>query len=236
MESYDENIYLPSVSVDAVIFSFKNGELKVLLREYKGGLKRYGLPGGFVGMREGIDAAAYRVVHEAVGVQGVPLFQFHTFGSMERYHRETMAAFLYANNIPYTNEHWLLKRFISVGYYALADFSKVTITPGQVSESCDWYDVSQLPEMLWDHTGIVRKAIETLRKDIDSKLLSVNLLPEYFTMGELQLLYESIMGKTYIRSGFQRKMLSLGILERVEKKSTGHAYRSPYLYRFITKA
>jgi hypothetical protein len=84
-----------------------------------------------------------------------------------------------------------------------------------------------------DHNQIFEKALETLRLMIYDKLVGFNLLPTTFTMNEIQNLYETILGEKLVRSNFQRKILSLGILERLEKKMTGAANKAPYLYRFV---
>jgi hypothetical protein len=83
-----------------------------------------------------------------------------------------------------------------------------------------------------DHREMVEKALETLRANLDRKLIGFNLLPGSFTMSDLQSLYETILGEKLNRTSFQRKMLSLGILERLDKKWTGGAHKAPYLYRF----
>ena len=92
-----------------------------------------------------------------------------------------------------------------------------------------------MPSLVFDHTLIVQKALDTLRLRLNNNLIGSNLLPETFTMQELQSLYETIIGKKLLRANFQRKMLSLGILERVDKKFSGKAHKAPYLYRFDMK-
>lgn len=129
--------------------------------------------------------------------------------------------------------NFLLNRFISIGYYALIDFSKAIPSPDELSDSCDWYDLDKIPTLMFDHNEIFSKALETLRTMLDDKLIGFNLLPETFTMNELQNLYETILGEKLVRSNFQRKMLGLGILERIEKKMTGAANKAPYVYKFI---
>jgi 8-oxo-dGTP diphosphatase len=89
-----------------------------------------------------------------------------------------------------------------------------------------------MPPLIQDHMQIVHKALEALRANLDDKLIIFNLLSQDFTMGELQKLYETILGKKLLRPAFQRKILGLGILERVAKKWTGGAHKAPYLYRF----
>jgi hypothetical protein len=83
-----------------------------------------------------------------------------------------------------------------------------------------------------DHRAMVEKALQTLRLNLDHKLIGFNLLPGSFTMGDLQSLYETILGEKLNRTSFQRKMLGLDMLERLEKKWTGGAHKAPYLYRF----
>lgn len=139
---------------------------------------------------------------------------------MEVHHPESM------------NDPWVLQRYVSIGYYALVDFSKVNPTPDFLSEYCEWFEMKQLPKLAFDHREIIQKALETLRITLDSKLVGSNLLPETFTMMELQSLYETILETPLRRNNFQRKMLSLDILERIEKLYTGAANKAPYLYRF----
>ncbi|MDB5150942.1 MAG: hypothetical protein JWQ57_4962, partial [Mucilaginibacter sp.] len=132
------------------------------------------------------------------------------------------------------NNHWLLKRFVSIGYYALVDFTKAVPAPDEISDSCDWYSLDELPVLMQDHRQIIDKALQTLQNNLDQKLIGFNLLTDEFTMGDLQSLYETILDKKLLRAAFQRKMLGLGILERVAKKWTGGAHKAPYLYRFIS--
>jgi 8-oxo-dGTP diphosphatase len=222
--------YLPSVSVDCVIFGFHENQLKVLLLEFKH-TKAFALPGGFVFKEESTDEAATRILWERTGVKDIYLEQFHTFGEQNRgnwdVHKTTMSSHGFELKV----DHWLLQRFISIGYYALVDFSKVKPTPDIFSDVGDWYDIHQIPALILDHNRIVGKALETLQLMLDHKLVGFNLLPETFTMNELQSLYETILDKKLLRANFQRKMLSLGILERVEKKFSGKAHKPPYVYR-----
>jgi hypothetical protein len=126
---------------------------------------------------------------------------------------------------------WLSKRYITIGYYALVDYSKVQVNPSGLSDASEWMDVSALPKLFLDHNRIVIKALEALRQRLDDKLVAFELLGDTFTMSELQVVYETILGKRLVRTNFQRKILSLDILERIEKKYTGGAHKAPYLYR-----
>jgi hypothetical protein len=225
------HLFHPNLSIDCVIFGFHEGLLKVLLLEFKN-TKHLALPGGFVYKDESVDAAAKRILEERTGLKNIYLEQFYTFGAAERCKNSVHKVFLDANQISNDENHWLLGRYVSVGYYALVDFSKVSPTPDILSDFCDWYEINQLPDLILDHRAMIDKALENLSIMIDYKLLVFNLLPETFTMNELQALYETIMGKKLLRTNFQRKMLSLDILERVDKKKTGGAHKAPYLYRF----
>lgn len=127
---------------------------------------------------------------------------------------------------------WFSSRFISIGYYALVDINKVTPKLMDIDQSIDWFDINNLPTMIMDHKEQVSKALEALRLNLDNKLLGFNLLPEKFTMKELQQLYETVYARPFRRNNFQKKMLDMGVLERLEKKFTGAANKAPYLYRF----
>jgi len=226
--------FMHGLAVDAVIFGFHERQLKVLLLEYKStGL--FALPGGFVREQENLNDAAIRVVNNRTGLHNIFLEQFYTFGDYSRYDPTPMKAIMQTRNSNIPEDHWLLQRFITVGYYALVDFTQAIPTPDEISDSCRWYDLTALPTLIQDHTLIIQKALETLQVSLDQKLTGFNLLPEQFTMGELQSVYETIQSKQLIRAAFQRKMLSLGILELVAKKMTGKAHKAPYLYRFVKK-
>ena len=137
------------------------------------------------------------------------------------------------NDIEFSEDHWLLKRFVSVGYVALVDYKKVNPKPGFLSSKCIWFDIGSLPPLIQDHQQIINKAILYLRNHVDDKLLGANLLVDTFTMKDLQKLHETILGEELHRTGFHRKMMDSGHLERLGKKKTGKAHRSPYLYRFV---
>lgn len=223
--------FLKNIAIDAVIFGFHDNQLKVLLIEYKR-TALFALPGGFIRERDDLNTAAMRVVSERTGLQDIYLDQFYVFGDYARFDSTPLKTIMTANGSTPPDEHWLLKRFISIGYYALVDFTKVTPSPAAIFDSCRWYDLTKLPVLIQDHTQIVHKALSTLRTNLDRKLIGFNLLSEEFTLGELQSLYETILDKKLLRPAFQRKMLGLGILERIAKKWTGGAHKAPYLYRF----
>jgi hypothetical protein len=223
--------YMRGLAIDAVIFGFHDHQLKVLLMHYKKtGL--FALPGGFIHEKENLNDAAKRVVSERSGLTNIYLEQFYAFGDYARYDPASMKSIMTANGIAYDDSHWLLQRFISVGYYALIDFSKIVPAPHTIFDSCDWYEIPHVPKLMQDHNEIVQKALSALRNNLDNTLVASNLMPDVFTMGDLQILYETILDKKLLRPAFQRKMLALGVLERVAKRWTGAAHKAPYLYKF----
>ncbi len=222
--------YIPNLSYDSVIFGFSGEKLKILILEYHN-LKTFALPGGFIKKDEPLDVAVKRGLSERTGLDEIYLEQFHTFGSMVRFSPEIMRRILEEQGHNY-EDHWMLGRFITVGYYALINYENVTPKPDELSDSIGWYDYDQLPELMMDHEEIVKMALEHLRIHLDHKLLSFNLLPERFTMKDLQQVYEAILGESQNRANFQRKMLGLGILERHEKLYSGGSHKAPFLYSF----
>ena len=167
------------------------------------------------------------------------LEQFRVFGQTERVNKEVFEELSPLNielmeNLPFNENdiNWLKGRFVSIGYYALVDINKVNPQKGNFDDSIDWYNIKDLPKMIMDHNGIVTYALETLQQNLDHKLIGFNLLPETFTMKEVQELYEAIYDKPFARNNFQKKILDLNVLERLEKKFTGAANKAPFLYMF----
>jgi hypothetical protein len=129
----------------------------------------------------------------------------------------------------------MMERFITVGYWALVEFSKVTPRADWLSEDCQWWDIHRIPKLIYDHNSIVLKALDALRLSLNDYPVGYNLLPEKFTMPELQRLYETILGTSLDRRNFQKKMLALDVLERLSERKTGGPHKAPYLYRFDKK-
>lgn len=234
--------YIRQLSIDCVIFGYEDGSLYVLLPKLALSKAYYMLPGGFIHQSEGIDEAAYRILSHRTGLEGLYLDQFRVFGAAGRSNDTLIREVLDSDTeIPEasafirTNRKWLLRRFISIGYYALVDMRRVAPTKAAIDESVEWYPITELPNLILDHRQMVDQALLTLRRYLDEKLIGFNLLPEKFTMKELRLLYEAIYGQPFRRNNFQKKMLGLNVLERLEKKFTGAANRAPYLYRLRRK-
>jgi 8-oxo-dGTP diphosphatase len=238
---FKEENYLPQLSIDCVIFGYTEKELKVLVSKINFVQEVYTLPGGFILQNEGIDQAALRILNERTGIHDIYLEQYRTFGEVGRKNNDVLNALEEINkqiikknplNMEIANLEWFNKRFVSIGYYALVDINKVQLQAGEIDESVSWYNVKDLPNMIMDHNEMVSFALETLRQNLDQKLIGFNLLPETFTMKEVQELYEAIYDKPFARNNFQKKILDLDVLERLEKKFTGAANKAPFLYRF----
>jgi 8-oxo-dGTP diphosphatase len=226
--------YLPHLAYDCVVFGFSGERLKILVLEYHN-TGWFALPGGFVGRHEALDQAVKKGLEERTGLTNIHLEQFHTFGSMERYHPETMRRILQANGHDPQQYTGLLERFVSVGHYALINYHHVTPTPDELSDSLEWYALEELPPLLFDHEEMVQRALVALRRNLDAMLVGVNMLPERFTIKELQQVHEAILGEKLNRASFQRRMLSSGTLVRHEKRYSGGAHKAPYLYSFVEK-
>ncbi len=127
---------------------------------------------------------------------------------------------------------WMFERFITIGYYALVDFTKVTPSPDNISDACEWFSIYELPEMILDHRHIFDEALQNLRMQLNFHPVGYNLLGKKFTMPELQKLYETILGKKLDRRNFQRKILATGILKRLEETKKGVAHKAPFYYKF----
>lgn len=227
-----ETGHLPHIAYDSVIFGFADGQLKILILEYHNtGL--FALPGGFVKNDENLNDAVLRGLKERTGLTNIYLEQFYTFGDVNRFQPEVMRTLLEANGINADGKYrWMLDRFITVAYYALINYNDVTPKPDPLSDSCEWYSIKKLPKLILDHKLIVEKAMQTLRDNLDQKLVGGNLLPKKFTMNELQKVYEAILGEKLRRTTFQRQMLATNVLKRHEKQFSGGAHKAPYLYSF----
>lgn len=227
----ERNDVIPHLSYDSVIFGFNGKQLRILILEYHNtGL--FALPGGFVKQDESLDDAVKRGVSKRTGLDHIYLEQFHTFGSLTRSDAQAMKRILKGNDLDLETHHWMLDRFISVGYYALINYDQVTPKPDALSDSINWYPIDELPPLMMDHKEIVVKAFEVLRDNLDKKLIGMNLLSSKFTMRQLQDVYEAILGEELRRTTFQRRILSMNILERHEKLFQGKAHKAPYLYSY----
>jgi 8-oxo-dGTP diphosphatase len=215
-------IYIPNLSVDCVVFGFHDATLKVLVTRLKD-KNVWALPGGYVLKEDNLEEAANRILYQRTGAENIYLQQFKVFSELNR-----------SNGIfeDFPDTLWNKQRFLSVGFYALVDFHNVNLVMDEFSDACEWISIEELPEFMMDHREIFDKALETLRRQLNHEPIGYNLLPEKFTMPELQKLYEIILGKKMNRGNFYRKMLRYDILVSLDESRKGGAHKAPSLYRF----
>lgn len=200
----------PSVAVDIVIFTIDKKELKVLLVKrkippFKGG---WALPGGLVRIEEDLEDAAKRELQEETGVKDVYLEQLYTFGNPKRDPRG---------------------RVITVAYMALINSENIVLKADTDVSEVEWFSLSSLPQLAFDHKDILDYALKRLRWKFEYTTVGFSMLPEKFTMSDLQDLYEIVFKKKFDKRNFRKKVLSLNILEPEEiKKDVSH--RPPQLY------
>lgn len=217
-------MYVPHISVDTVIFGFNGDQLKVLLLKMKFN-QQWFLPGGYMKKEENLESAAIRILRERTQLDKIFLQEFAVFSELNR----SEEAFK-----DFPDDLWHKKRFISVGYYALVNHKDVSPIGDELSESCDWIILDELESqnITMDHKQIIEIALNTLREEISYKPIGLNLLPEKFTLSELQKLYEAILGRTLNRGNFYRKIKNIGILKKLDEKRKGGAHKAPDLYTF----
>ncbi len=201
----------PAVTADCVIFGFDGGIIKVLLIQraidpYKG---KWALPGGFMNIDESAEECARRELEEETGLKTASVEQFYTFTDVMRDPRE---------------------RVITVAHYALVRLSEVK--GGDDAAKAQWFVQSEIPSLAFDHDRILRMALARLKERICFEPIGFELLPEVFTMSELQNLYEAILGVKFDRRNFYNKMLKLGILTEAEPRPENASRRTPTKYRF----
>ena len=222
--------YLRHVSVDNVIFGFHQNDLKVLLlkAKYAGA---WSLTGGFILKDEHTDAAAQRVLKQRTSLEKIFLQQFHVFSDPGRSTKKINQQFLKNIGVG-VDKSWMFERFITIGYYALVDFTKVSPTPDNISSACEWFSIDNLPEMILDHRQIFDEALRALRIQLIFYPVGFNLLEQKFTMPQLQKLYETILDKKLDRRNFQRKIMGTGILKKLKETKKGVAHKAPFYYKF----
>lgn len=216
-----KNDYLSNLSIDCVVFGYHDKNLKVLLTRLMH-VDSWSLPGGFIKKGQSLQDAATDILEKRTGVKDIFLHQFKAFGSLDRTSK------IYDG----MTDLWFADRFISLGYYALVNYQEVCLVMDDLSDHCEWCDIMDLPELMMDHKIILEEAMIQLRRDLNYKPVGLNLLPEKFTMPELQSLYEIILGKKLNRGNFYRKMINYNMLEKLNETRKGGAHKSPDLYSF----
>ena len=201
----------PAVTTDCVIFGYDGKELKVLLIErgiepFKG---CWAFPGGFLNMDEDALAGARRELKEETGLENAFIEQFHTFSEPGRDPRG---------------------RVITIAHYALVKIQEVE--GGDDAAQARWFSIGEVPPLAFDHDRILRMAMSRLKERIHFEPVGFELLPDVFTMPQLQNLYEAILEVHFDRRNFASKMLKLGILEDTGDRPAGASSRIPVSYRF----
>lgn len=222
--------YLRNISIDCTIFGFHENELKLLLVKplY---IEKWALPGGFIRLNESMDKAAERILNENTGLENIYLQQFNAFGDASRATQKSNQKLIVTMGLAVENS-WLLERFVTIGYYALIDFTKVNAKSTLKNDNCTWFSVNELPELMLDHADIFNNALKYLRLQLNYHQIGSNLLPAKFTMPELQRLYETILGHTLDRRNFNRKITAANILKKLDEQKVGGAHRAAFLYKF----
>jgi 8-oxo-dGTP diphosphatase len=211
----------PAVTADAVVFGYDGKELKVLLikrgkqketsvHAYEG---EWALPGGFLDVEHdrNILATAKRELREETGLK-LSVNAFKEVGAFSNIHRDPR------------------ERVITIAHYALVKLDHVEGNTD--AEKAAWFRISDIPKLAFDHNEILSKAFAMLRRDIHFEPVGFDLMPEIFTMPQLQNLYESILGVKFDRRNFASKLKHIGILSEVDDGTPRHGTRTPIKYRF----
>ncbi len=198
-------------AVDCVVFGYEEGELKLLLypRAFEPVKGKWSLMGGFIMPQESCEQAACRVLHQTTGLQNIFLEQVATFSD--------------PNREEYT-------RVISVAHVALIDIRQHNHE--LVREmGAEWWPLSNLPELIFDHKDMIREALELLQRKAGYSLVGIELLPDKFTLLQLRKLYEAIYQRKFDAGNFRKKVLSLDALERLEEKNLTESRKGAFYYR-----
>ena len=201
----------PAVTTDCVIFGFDGQSLKVLLVErgiepYKG---RWAFPGGFLNPDERAEEGARRELNEETGLEGAFIEQFHTYTEPNRDPRE---------------------RVITIAYFALVRIQEVHGSDD--AAKAQWFPTEEVPQLAFDHDRILRDATRKLRERIHFEPIGFELLPDKFTMKDLQLLYEAILDVKFDRRNFSKKMIHYGLLNQLDETVWPTPKREAQLYSF----
>jgi 8-oxo-dGTP diphosphatase len=200
------------IAVDCIILGFDGKDLKALLvkRGFQPELGNWSLMGGFVKKDESVDAAAFRILEVLTGIKNIYLEQLFCFGEVNRDPGG---------------------RVISIAYFALIKLDDYT--PGLMKEhNAKWFDARRIPTMIFDHKKMILLAKERLRQKVANHPIGFELLPEKFTLPQLQNLYEAIYETTFDKRNFSRKILGLNILIKLAEKEKLFSKKGAFYYRF----
>ena len=204
------------VSVDCIVFGFDEGELRVLMgkRKMDPGRGQWSLYGGFVGANESVNDAARRVLYALTGLKDLYMKQVGAYGDVDR---DPGA------------------RVISISYYSMinvADYDQAQ----QQEHDVAWVNIEQLPEMYSDHRKMVLKARRMMQEKISHEPIGFNLLPELFTLSQLQQVYEAVNGEEVDKRNFRKRIKEMDFIEKTDQIDKLTSKRGAYLYRFNEKA
>ncbi|MGZ5246718.1 MAG: NUDIX hydrolase [Flavitalea sp.] len=210
MNKYNKQTRL-LVATDCIIFGFDGEELKLLLikRGFEPEKGKWSLMGGFVQKQETFEEAAQRVLLQLTGLSGVYMEQLHSFSKIDR--------------DP-------IERTVSVAYFALIDIHKYE-TQISAEFHAEWFSLSHLPELIFDHQEMVDMAKRKLRYKAALHPLLFELLPEKFTLPKLQSLYESVYETEFDKRNFSRKLLSTSLLVKQKEKERSTSKKGAYYYK-----
>ncbi len=203
----------PAVTVDGVVFGCDETDLKLLLiqRDVEPFKGKWALPGGFVRMDEGLEEAARRELADETGITRLYLEQLYSFGDPQRDPRE---------------------RVISVAYYALVKLADHKVRAASDAVDVAWFPVAELPKLAFDHERIVEIALKRLKAKVRYEPIGFELLPEKFTLGELQRLYEIVLEQPVDKRNFRKKILGTDLLAPLDEYQQDVAHRAAQYYRF----
>lgn len=202
-----------SVTTDCIIFGFDETNMKVLLikRGIEPYIGKWALPGGFLQMNESAEEGAERILHKETNLSGVFMEQLFTFTKTDRDPRD---------------------RVISISYFALVKLSDYQAKAGKDETSAQWFAVDELPTLAFDHEMIIRTAFYRLKGKIRYQPIGFELLPEKFTLSQLQHLYEVILEIKVDKRNFRRKILQMEILIDTDEKEFNVAHKAAKFYKF----
>lgn len=204
----------PLLTLDCVILGFRAAQLQVLLVKWDAEgeeAERWALPGGYVKKGIDLDASANIVLENLTGVSNLYMEQLHAFGA--------------ANRV-------LSHRAITIAYYALISPEQYHLRPGVKGRDVKWFNVDELPELIYDHHEIIQAGLKRLRKKVREEPIGFELLPEKFTLTQIQVLYETILGRELDKRNFRKKLLKMNLLTRLDEIQQGVAHRAARLYSF----
>ena len=235
---YDQIINGPkyfyrNIAVDSVIFGYHDKELKVLLQR-PSGFDKWLLPGGYVLKTETVEDSATRIVRYRTKLENLFLQQFNVFSNPNRNKDESFTPEVLSKSmgVVIEEDHWMFENFISVGFFALTEYSLVQPTGDFYMEECCWWDINNLPVMGQDHLEIIKGAIKALKLFIHHHPIGYELLPKKFTLPEVHSLYETILDRKIDIRNFAKKLTSIDLITKLDEQRNIGAHRSPYLYMF----